>query len=230
MVHQETGPRLVSNTELLSFSEDSLGKPIADFLEGRERPQWIFEQDLDRPYPVRLCLSQGEVNRLREAGITRVFDLLSKTREDLLGIKGIGGYHATSIERGVGSFFDWLKVAPEMKLLGAVFGFNLEEEQLFLSPETETELREDVIEVLSQIEEDEALILTLKFGLGDWKQRRYKEVGIEMGISGREVVLGSQNASKKLRHPSWSGKTLKHRRLQDYFPSSLEESHPYLFD
>lgn len=222
MVYQETGSRLVSCTELLNFSEDSLGKPIADFLEGRERPQWIFEQGLKEARRSRLYLSVGVTNYLQAGGVIRVSDLLSKTRADLLGVKGIGEYRVDRIDEEVARFFSWLRITPEMRLLGTVFGFWPEERGFSLSAEGESKLKENSKDVLALIGKKKAEVLTLRFGLKDWRARSLEEVAGHYDLTRERIRRIEAEALRGLR--LYYGKD-----LQRHLPNSLKETglYPY---
>jgi len=72
-------------------------------------------------------------------------------------------------------------------------------------------LAEDVIDVLGELTEREARILTMRFGLGDSKKHTLKELGEIFGITRERIRQIQKGALRKLRHPS------VRRKLRHYF-------------
>jgi len=81
-----------------------------------------------------------------------------------------------------------------------------------LSAEEERGLKGDIREALSFLKEREADILTLRFGLNDWKKKTLREVGKKYGVSWGRVRQIESRAFRKLRHPRVS------RLFRKYFP------------
>ncbi|MBS1994860.1 MAG: sigma-70 family RNA polymerase sigma factor [Cyanobacteria bacterium SZAS LIN-2] len=74
---------------------------------------------------------------------------------------------------------------------------------------TQELLREDIIEVLADLSEDEREVLRLRFGLDDGEQRTLEEVGQLFGVTRERIRQIEAKALRKLRHPHRS------RRLRD---------------
>lgn len=214
----ERRPRL-KDVELLvkslDFPKGSLGFSLVSILEGRERPAWLFETELEEASHVGLYLSPGITDILRrESGMTTIASLLSKTEEELLEIQGIGPKRLKTILLRVESFYKSLQVTPEAKLLRVIFGFLPGEEEQFLSTEDEKRLKDDIGKALSSLREREAEILTLRFGLEDWRRKSLEEVAEKYGVTRERIFQIEVKALRKLRYPRIS------RDLRRYLPSS----------
>ncbi|MBP5303352.1 MAG: RNA polymerase sigma factor RpoD [Clostridia bacterium] len=67
-------------------------------------------------------------------------------------------------------------------------------------------LKETLVEVLDTLQEREAKVLRLRFGLEDGRQRTLEEVGTEFGVTRERIRQIEAKALRKLRHPSRSKK------------------------
>jgi RNA polymerase primary sigma factor len=82
-----------------------------------------------------------------------------------------------------------------------------------LSPEevaTSEYLREQITDVLNELQDREKRVLALRFGLEDGINRTLEEVGKEFGVTRERIRQIEAKALRKLRHPSRS------KRLRDY--------------
>ena len=71
-------------------------------------------------------------------------------------------------------------------------------------------LKEQVESVLESLNEREARVLQLRFGLEDGRSRTLEEVGREFGVTRERIRQIEAKALRKLRHPSRS------RKLRDF--------------
>jgi RNA polymerase primary sigma factor len=71
-------------------------------------------------------------------------------------------------------------------------------------------LKEQVEFVLESLNEREARVLQLRFGLEDGRSRTLEEVGREFGVTRERIRQIEAKALRKLRHPSRS------RKLRDF--------------
>ena len=76
--------------------------------------------------------------------------------------------------------------------------------------QAETELKEQLAEVLGTLTEREQKVLRLRFGLDDGRARTLEEVGKEFNVTRERIRQIEAKALRKLRHPSRS------RKLKDY--------------
>ena len=67
-------------------------------------------------------------------------------------------------------------------------------------------LKEQVDDVLYTLNEREAKVLSLRFGLEDGRQRTLEEVGQVFGVTRERIRQIESKALRKLRHPSRSKK------------------------
>lgn len=67
-------------------------------------------------------------------------------------------------------------------------------------------LKETLVEVLDTLQEREAKVLRLRFGLEDGRPRTLEEVGTEFGVTRERIRQIEAKALRKLRHPSRSKK------------------------
>jgi RNA polymerase primary sigma factor len=67
-------------------------------------------------------------------------------------------------------------------------------------------LKEQVDDVLFTLNEREARVLQLRFGLEDGRQRTLEEVGRDFGVTRERIRQIEAKALRKLRHPSRSKK------------------------
>jgi len=74
-------------------------------------------------------------------------------------------------------------------------------------------LREQVTDVLHTLNEREARVLELRFGLEDGKSRTLEEVGKDFGVTRERIRQIEAKALRKLRHPNRS------KKLKDYLDS-----------
>jgi RNA polymerase primary sigma factor len=88
------------------------------------------------------------------------------------------------------------------------------ENQNALSPSdvaSEQLLKEQIVDVLSNLTPREQRILQLRFGLEDGRSRTLEEVGKEFNVTRERIRQIEAKAIRKLRHPSRS------RKLRDYY-------------
>ena len=71
-------------------------------------------------------------------------------------------------------------------------------------------LKEQLSEVLETLTPREAMVLRLRFGLVDGRQRTLEEVGREFNVTRERIRQIESKALRKLRHPSRS------KRLKDF--------------
>ncbi|MBE7027621.1 MAG: RNA polymerase sigma factor RpoD [Ruminococcaceae bacterium] len=71
-------------------------------------------------------------------------------------------------------------------------------------------LKEQLVEVLNTLTPREAMVLRLRFGLDDGRQRTLEEVGKEFNVTRERIRQIEAKALRKLRHPSRS------KKLKDY--------------
>lgn len=71
---------------------------------------------------------------------------------------------------------------------------------------SQTLLKETLEEVLDTLQEREAKVLRLRFGLEDGRPRTLEEVGTEFGVTRERIRQIEAKALRKLRHPSRSKK------------------------
>ncbi|MDO8635430.1 MAG: sigma-70 family RNA polymerase sigma factor, partial [Dehalococcoidia bacterium] len=71
-------------------------------------------------------------------------------------------------------------------------------------------LKEQIEETLGSLNEREAKVLKLRFGLEDGRARTLEEVGKEFGVTRERIRQIEAKALRKLRHPSRS------RKLKDF--------------
>ena len=67
-------------------------------------------------------------------------------------------------------------------------------------------LREQVIDVLDTLNDREARVLELRFGLEDGRSRTLEEVGKDFGVTRERIRQIEAKALRKLRHPNRSKK------------------------
>ena len=67
-------------------------------------------------------------------------------------------------------------------------------------------LREQVTDVLDTLNEREARVLELRFGLEDGRSRTLEEVGKDFGVTRERIRQIEAKALRKLRHPNRSKK------------------------
>ena len=67
-------------------------------------------------------------------------------------------------------------------------------------------LKEQVTDVLFTLNDREARVLSLRFGLEDGRQRTLEEVGRDFGVTRERIRQIEAKALRKLRHPSRSKK------------------------
>jgi RNA polymerase primary sigma factor len=72
-------------------------------------------------------------------------------------------------------------------------------------------MMEDVIDALNELDEREAKILTLRFGLAGARKHTLKELGEIFGITRERIRQIQKGALRKLRHPNMR------RKLRNYF-------------
>ncbi len=75
---------------------------------------------------------------------------------------------------------------------------------------TQRLLREQVQEILSELDERERQVLEMRFGLTDGRNRTLEEVGQEFGVTRERIRQIEAKALRKLRHPQHS------RKLRDF--------------
>ena len=75
---------------------------------------------------------------------------------------------------------------------------------------TQQLLREQVAEILEELNERERQVLEMRFGLLDGRNRTLEEVGNEFGVTRERIRQIEAKALRKLRHPQRS------RKLRDY--------------
>jgi RNA polymerase primary sigma factor len=71
-------------------------------------------------------------------------------------------------------------------------------------------LKEQMSEVLDQLNKREKEVITLRFGLEDGQTRTLEEVGQRFGVTRERIRQGEAKALRKLRHP------LRSKKLRDY--------------
>ena len=71
-------------------------------------------------------------------------------------------------------------------------------------------MKEQLSEVLETLTPREAMVLRLRFGLVDGRQRTLEEVGREFNVTRERIRQIESKALRKLRHPSRS------KRLKDF--------------
>ena len=74
-------------------------------------------------------------------------------------------------------------------------------------------LREQVVDVLDTLNDREARVLELRFGLEDGKSRTLEEVGRDFGVTRERIRQIEAKALRKLRHPNRS------KKLRDFLES-----------
>jgi RNA polymerase primary sigma factor len=67
-------------------------------------------------------------------------------------------------------------------------------------------LKEQVLDVLHTLNDREARVLQLRFGLEDGRGRTLEEVGRQFGVTRERIRQIEAKALRKLRHPSRSKK------------------------
>jgi RNA polymerase primary sigma factor len=75
---------------------------------------------------------------------------------------------------------------------------------------SKTLLKEQMLEVLDQLNKREQDVLRLRFGLDDGKSRTLEEVGQQFGVTRERIRQIEAKALRKLRHP------LRSKKLRDY--------------
>ena len=95
---------------------------------------------------------------------------------------------------------------------GAQLGDFIEDKNLVPTVEAASymSLREQIADVLSTLNEREARVLELRFGLGDGISHTLEEVGQEFGVTRERIRQIEAKTLEKLRHPSHS------RKLRDF--------------
>jgi RNA polymerase primary sigma factor len=71
-------------------------------------------------------------------------------------------------------------------------------------------LKEQMIEVLGQLNKREQEVLMLRFGLEDGQSRTLEEVGLKFGVTRERIRQIEAKALRKLRHP------LRSKKLRDF--------------
>ena len=71
-------------------------------------------------------------------------------------------------------------------------------------------MREQVTDVLHTLNDREARVLELRFGLEDGRSRTLEEVGKDFGVTRERIRQIEAKALRKLRHPNRS------KKLKDY--------------
>jgi len=71
-------------------------------------------------------------------------------------------------------------------------------------------LREQMHEILEQLNDRERKVLEMRFGLEDGASRTLEEVGQEFGVTRERIRQIEAKALRKLRHP------IRSRKLRDY--------------
>ena len=96
---------------------------------------------------------------------------------------------------------------------GAQLGDFIEDKNLVPTVEAASymSLREQIADVLSTLNEREARVLELRFGIGDGISHTLEQVGQVFGVTRERIRQIEAKALKKLRHPSHS------RKLRDFW-------------
>ena len=74
-------------------------------------------------------------------------------------------------------------------------------------------LREELVAYLDTLNDREARVLELRFGLEDGKSRTLEEVGRDFGVTRERIRQIEAKALRKLRHPNRS------KKLRDFLES-----------
>ena len=199
------------SVQSLDFSPDSLGAPIGEYLDGRERPAGLLETRLENGSSVGLYLGDGMIGRLGAAGVATIDDLLRRRSSDLPHIPHIAEKRTKQIVCIVAQFREALEVIPETNFLRAVFG----REPRPLLAEDEESLRGDVRETLSSlsvIDERGAAVLNARFGFENGR-RTLESVAEDHGVTRERVKQIEAKTLRKVRHPVIS------QHLQQYLSS-----------
>lgn len=212
---EHKGQELAPFIQEADFPDDSLGAELVRGLEGRRRFREIFSEPLPaRKGRIGFSLPPRIIGRLNQEGVSTVFSLLGRSKEALSSIPEIDEQDKENIRKRLKLFAEDLKISPEVKLLGAIFGQEIPPS----SAKEEEELREVLGEVFSTLTEREQRILSFRFRLKDGIRRTYKDIGRDEGVTMEYTRQIEAKALRKLRHPSRS------RKLDDFLPLGVSFS------
>ena len=201
--------------EEIRFRKGTLGKQLSVILEGKRRPRWILEQ------------KASEVNEFKGEKIKRALSKLG-TLEELtvenvltkqiwrLNVLGLRTSQVNTIQDSVKTFANNLQLPPEFKLLSSIYG---ERSRELIPPnaEKEEQLKDVICELISSLTSREAKVLSLRFGLEDFKELTYAKTGEYFDVTPERIRQIEAKALRKLRHPSRS------RRLTPDFVEFVEK-------
>lgn len=181
------------------FPEGSIGFALfPDILEGRKRPETIFNQ------PLKVGIKTKIPKELQNESFVTISDILYLPHVKLSQFK-----RPDEIKDYASSLLNNLAITPHAKLLGAIFN----ESQYRVPPEREQEIIDVVSKALDSLTLREQKVLTLRFGLEDGIVQTQEYVGGVFDVTEERVRQIETKVLRKLRHPSRSKDLKQYRSL-----------------
>ena len=184
----------------IRFRKGTLGRQVAQILEGRKRPRWILEQKVSEVNEFkgeRIRRALSKIGNFEELSVENV---LSKKTWQLQEL-GLRASQVNAIQDSVRAFANNLQFPPEFKLLSSIYG---ERSRELIPPnaEKEEQLKDVVCEVVSSLTPREQRVLTLRYGLEDFREQDYKSVADQFNVTRERIRQIEAKALRKLRHRS----------------------------
>lgn len=178
------------------FSPDNLGFELTGILEGRQRPVTILDwqtKDVVRGFD----RSKEAGVKLTSEGFATLHSVLYLTKIQLQEIVGPSSSRKT--QESLSKLFEDLRITPSLRLARVVVGLR---DSAPMPVSREVELDEAVEIALCSVTERERGIIEARYGLINWRMRKYDDISNEYGISRDRVIQIETKGLRKLRHPS----------------------------
>lgn len=150
------------------FPSDSLGAELfPDILEGRNRPQKVFDRSLNS-----LKIDGRKLaflSRFAEDGLSTLSSVLNIPKDYLAGSK-----NADLIRDQLSGVLNSLAITPHARLINSIFGFSVQ--SLPVPVDREEELIAEVNRVLTSLSQRERVVLEGRFGLQDGVEKTLEEI------------------------------------------------------
>lgn len=177
------------------FPEEAFGYSIfPEILEGRDRPESIFDQPMKSLWKGPPSKAIAELDN---KGIKTIAEILNLTQDQFITFG-----KTEEISYRVGSYLSRQAITPHANLLGAIF----RRKQIPVPPNREKEIVDIVEKVILTLGEREQVVLRSRFGL-DGQTHSLDETGQNLGggynpVTRERARQVEDLALKKLRRPS----------------------------